>query len=316
MNAAGRLEAYGAGLVVAFGGAFAVSNAVVPGSAVHAWQQESQAPGHGTHRPDAAAPELPGLSLSQNGYLLSEVSAPGAVDVDGVLRFRIHTASGTPLTTFATTHDRDLHLIVVRADGSQFRHVHPTLDAATGTWSIPWRWRAAGTYRVFTDFQPADAPAAPKLTLTRSVEVAGAFTPVDPGIARTVDQVAGYTVTLAGDLVAGATRNLAATVSRNGTPVTNLQPYLGAFGHLVALRGGDLAYLHVHPEGSEPTPGQTGGPTISFAAEAPTPGKYLLYLDFQIDGTVRTATFVVDAQSGDGSQPAGGQRDDSHAGTH
>ena len=29
--------------------------------------------------------------------------------------------------------------------------------------------------------------------------------------------------------------------------MTDLQPYLGAYGHLVALRDGDLAYLHVHP---------------------------------------------------------------------
>ena len=48
--------------------------------------------------------------------------------------------------------------------------------------------------------------------------------------------------------------------------MTDLQPYLGADGHLVALREGDLAFLHVHPEeGAEP--GQ-----IRFAAEFPSAG--------------------------------------------
>ena len=41
---------------------------------------------------------------------------------------------------------------------------------------------------------------------------------------------------------------LTLTVTKDGQPVTDLQPYLGAYGHLVALRAGDLAYLHVHPE--------------------------------------------------------------------
>lgn len=316
MNAAGRLAVYGLGLVVAFGGAFAVSNALVPDGAVHTWTQASSPSSRAAHGLSAAATELPGLSLSQGGYVLSQVSAPAAADSGGVLRFQITTATGTPLTTFATTHDKDLHLIVVRSDGSGFRHVHPTLDPATGTWSVPWQWQAAGTYRVFADFQPADVPGAAKLTLTRAVEVAGAFTPVDPGPARTVDHVAGYTVTLAGDLTARATNQLTAIVSRNGTPVTSVQRYLGAFGHLVALRDGDLAYLHVHPEGAEPVLGQTGGPTIAFAAEAPTPGRYLLYFDFQVDGVVHTATFVVDAQSGDGTRSAGGSRVGGHGGGH
>ncbi|MDO3012721.1 heavy-metal-associated domain-containing protein [Mycobacteroides abscessus subsp. abscessus] len=318
MNAAGRLAAYGAGLVVAFGGAFAVSNAVVPESTAQAWKEGSQVSDHSPHGSSSggSAAGLAGLSLSQGGYVLSAVSAPATAKTNGDLRFQIDTASGAPLTKFATTHDKDLHLIVVRSDGSGFRHVHPTLDAATGTWSVPWQWQAAGTYRVFADFQPADVPDAPKLTLTRAVDIAGAFTPVDPGAVRTVDQVGGFTVTLDGALAAGSAQELTATVTRDGNPVTSLQPYLGAFGHLVALRDGDLAYLHIHPEGAEPTPGQAGGPVIAFAAEAPTPGKYLLYLDFQVDGTVHTATFVVNAESGDATPSADGSHEDGHAGGH
>ena len=49
---------------------------------------------------------------------------------------------------------------------------------------------------------------------------------------------------------------LTARVTRDGEPVTDLEPYLAAYGHLVALREGDLAYLHVHPDG-EPGDGVT-----------------------------------------------------------
>jgi hypothetical protein len=116
-----------------------------------------------------------------------------------------------------------------------------------------------------------------------------------------VDEVNGFTVSLDGDMVAGSPRELTITVERDGEPVTTLEPYLGAFGHLVALRQGDLAFLHVHAEGDEPAAGATAGPQIVFAAEAPTAGRYLLYLDFQVDGEVHTAEFVLDAALSDGA---------------
>ncbi len=95
------------------------------------------------------------------------------------------------------------------------------------------------------------------------------------------------------------------TISRAGEPVTELEPYLGAFGHLVALRDGDLAYLHVHPHGDEPQAGETSGPEIVFEATAPTQGRYLLYLNFQVDGEVHTAPLVIDTAIGKGESGGG-----------
>ena len=84
-----------------------------------------------------------------------------------------------------------------------------------------------------------------------------------------------------------------ATISRNGRPVTDLDPYLEAYGHLVALRQSDLAYLHVHPDG-HPGDGRTApGPTVDFAVEVPSAGTYRLFLDFSHGGVVRTAPFVL-----------------------
>jgi hypothetical protein len=94
------------------------------------------------------------------------------------------------------------------------------------------------------------------------------------------------------------------TVNRDGVPVTDLQPYLAAYGHLVALREGDLAYLHVHPDGS-PGDGVTpAGPQIEFVAEVPTAGGYRLFLDFQHGGVVRTAEFTVPTFATGAAAPA------------
>jgi hypothetical protein len=60
------------------------------------------------------------------------------------------------------------------------------------------------------------------------------------------------------------------------------EPYLGAGGHLVALREGDMAFLHVHPTGDGP----------SFGATFPTEGRYRLFLQFKHDGRVQTVAFT------------------------
>jgi hypothetical protein len=84
--------------------------------------------------------------------------------------------------------------------------------------------------------------------------------------------------------------------------VTDLQPYLGALGHLVAIRDGDLAYLHVHPLDEA---AGSGGPQVRFAVEVPTAGTYGLYFDFAHGDEVRTASTIAVAATGSAASPAG-----------
>ncbi|WP_293003741.1 heavy-metal-associated domain-containing protein [Mycobacterium sp.] len=291
MNTAARLTVFGAALLVAFGGGYVTAAALTPDTAVATGHTP---PAMHSHH-DALGGGSAGVALEQDGYVLSPIAAPENVGSPGELSFAISGRDGAPLVDYGSSHHKALHLVVVRADGSQFRHVHPTLNRANGAWTTPWQWNAAGTYRVFADFRPGDGADAAAVTLTRAVEVVGDFVPAPHTATRTVDQVDGFTVSLDGGLVADTTSTVAATVVRDGSPVVTLEPYLGAFGHLVALRDGDLAYEHMHPHGDEPTAGQKGGPRVEFMAEVPTAGRYLLYLDFQVDGQVHTAHFVVDA---------------------
>nr|WP_219942066.1 hypothetical protein [Iamia sp. SCSIO 61187] len=125
-------------------------------------------------------------------------------------------------------------------------------------------------------------------------------------------EVDAYTVTLDGDLRAGSESALTLSVSKEGQPITDLQPYLAAYGHLVALRAGDLGYLHVHPEGA-PGDGETpAGPDIDFAAHVPSAGNYRLYLDFRHGDVVRTAEFTVEVGPDDGSSEAGAAHEGGH----
>ncbi|WP_426310521.1 heavy-metal-associated domain-containing protein [Cellulosimicrobium sp. E-16] len=306
MRAPARIGLYAAGLGVVFVASAAIAGAVVPEGAAPA-PATSHAPEQHVATGDAPEQEsttgadmMRGLSLEQDGYTLGAVEAPGTVGETGELAFTLADPAGEPVTEFDVAHEQRLHLIVVRSDGAHFRHVHPVMDAE-GRWSLPWTWDAAGSYRVYADAAPSAGGA---VTLTRTVDVAGDLAPARDAEVSTTTSVDGYDVALDGQLEAGTVSRLTVEVTRDGQPVTTLEPYLGAYGHLVALRDGDLAYLHVHPEGDEPEAGQASGPTVSFGVEAPTPGRYLLYLDFQVEGQVRTAAFVVEATTDGAPAPA------------
>lgn len=293
MNTGVRVAAFGSGLAVAFAAAFGIGRAADLGPLTEQAPTHAEPGGHGDTGHDAAgAPELPaGLQVAENGYRLVLDHSTANAGTDAPLGFRVVDVDAEPLTAYTRTHDKDLHLIVVRRDLTGFQHVHPTLDA-DGTWSTTVDL-TPGVWRVLADFDPAgDAPAT---TLGADLFVPGSLAPQPLPHDSKVAEVDGYTVTLAGDLTPGADSTLTLSVSRDGRPVTDLEPYLAAYGHLVALRDGDLAYLHVHPQGA-PGDGTTRpGPAVVFHTTAPSAGRYRLFLDFKHDGVVRTAAFTLTA---------------------
>jgi hypothetical protein len=217
----------------------------------------------------AMAPQaVRGLAVSDKGLTLELARRTAQPGRRFGLAFRIADRAGQTVRHFDVEHTKRMHLIVVRRDMSGFQHLHPT-QRADGTWSVPATLHDAGSYRVFADFSVDGKPhtLADDLTVDGSVR----SQPL-PAPARSVD-VDGLRVTKAG---------LSFTVTRAGEPVA-LQDYLGAKGHLVALREGDLAFLHVHPDANR----------LRFDAHFPTPGRYRLFLQFKTDdGRLHTAAFT------------------------
>ncbi|MEU4543061.1 hypothetical protein [Nonomuraea dietziae] len=241
--------------------------------------------------------------MSANGYTLTPLTATVRPGEATDFRFTVTGPDGKPVTRYQVQHDKKLHFIVVSRDLGHFQHVHP-VEAGGGVWSVKITLPEAGAYRAYADFAPEGGGG---LTLGTDVLVAGEYAPKAlPAVSRTAS-VDGYTVTLEGRLVPGQASKLTLKVGRDGKPVNDLQPYLGAYGHLVAIRAGDLAYLHVHPEEST-----TAGPEIVFHAEVPSRGDYRLFLDFQHAGVVRTADFTAKAD-GTAAAPAPAQHHQ-HAG--
>jgi hypothetical protein len=288
MNAR-RTGLFALGLVAIFIVAVGIGSAVEPadtesGGEGHGMVGEDMlAEAHGVHqKPADHAPA--GLAVAEGDYTLRLGRTFLRREEAGELRFAIAGPTDAPVTEFDELHERRMHLIVVRRDGTGFRHLHPEMNA-TGTWSVPVEFDDPGAYRAFADF----SAAGEQHTLAADLFVSGGEFKARPFPAPTpVDQTSdGYDVRLrADDARAGAPASLIFTVAKNGEPVEDLAPYLGAKGHLVALREGDLAYLHVHPE--------EGAKGIAFAATFPTPGRYRLYLQFKHAGAVHTAEFTVE----------------------
>jgi hypothetical protein len=252
--------------------------------------------------------EVPGgLTVSRDGYTIVLEAATFIAGDEVDLAFQVTRPDGEPVTGFDVSHDTELHLIVVSRDLVDYVHVHPERDAQ-GTWRITLPPRAAGSYRVFADFTPAGGSS---LTLGTDIAVSGDFDPSTLPAPSDSVAVDGYTVSLDGTLVAGTASTVTLSVSDANGPIDDLEPYLGALGHLVAIRSGDLAYLHVHPAEESTAP---GGPDVDFTVEVPTPGTYRLFLDFSHGGEVRTAPFTAEAQRDDHVEPGAGATESTEGG--
>lgn len=227
-----------------------------------------------------AEPASPAL-VADDGLRLVVDRSTAESGVEAPLTFRIVDESGAVVDDYDVVHDAPMHLIVARRDLSTYQHLHPT-RADDGSWTVPLRLDEPGVYRVFADFTSNGQRA----TLGADVSVPGTFQPravPEPTTSATTGPYeVRVTTTPADD---GETVDF--TVLRGGAPVTDLEPYLGAQGHLVALREGDLSFLHVHPLDGEAAAGH-----IAFAVQYPSDGRYRLFLQFKHEGRVHTVAFT------------------------
>ena len=238
--------------------------------------------GHGGEgeQDGAAAPDASGLAVARDGYELDLAETTLAAGREKRLSFRILDAEGEPVREFDLEGGVRMHLIVVRRDLTGYQHLHPRLEG-DGTFTTELELPTGGVWRAFADFERGGK----KTVLGADLTVAGAFAPEPLPAPATQASTAGYEVELAAEPRAGRDDELVFHVRRGGHAIA-LEPYLGARGHLVALRQGDLAYLHVHPGADDPV-GE-----VSFEATFPTAGSYRLFFQFKDEGRVQTVAYT------------------------
>ena len=297
MSAPVKLAAFAALLAVLFGGAALAGGAIDPDRAERrrSRREPRTAPRGGPPRgrprrrrprQGGAAPARCAASRSPRAGCASSSTIPScAAAAPSGSRSGSSTTRGATVRDFDVEHTKRMHLIVARRDLTGFQHLHPE-QAADGTWTTRVRLDEAGSYRLFADFSH-DGEAR---TLATDLRVDGAADLRPLPAARADRRQRRRLRRRARRRRAHPARRptCASRSPRTARPV-HTEPYLGAGGHLVALREGDLAFLHVHPTEAR---GERRRRSRSIGSTFPTAGRYRLFLQFQHEGRVHTVAFT------------------------
>ncbi|MFH8475891.1 hypothetical protein [Streptomyces sp. NPDC018000] len=232
-----------------------------------------------------------GLSDAKDGYeLMSSAGELPAGRATGYT-FQVMGPDGKPVTGFAVDQAKRMHFYAIRSDLTGFQHLHPTM-AGDGTWTADLSALEPGSWRMYASFAPDSGTGKGKdFVLSRTATVPGDAKPTPLPAATTNAEVDGYTVTVKGELTAGTAHPMTVSISKDGKPVTDLQPYLDTYAHLTAFHEGDQALAHLHPETA--VNGDHGGPDLSFHAMLPKPGNWRMFLQFRTGGKLHTAAVTL-----------------------
>jgi len=290
-----RLASFAAGLALAAGAAGVIGSAtgatppfqdclqVTAASAGFGNGMMADA-GHGSQPMIEAVPGSDGLRSQLAGLRLAPQSHTLTAGTTTTWRFQIIGCDGHPVRHFDRDNTKLLHLIVVRTDLSGYQHLHPSLES-DGTFTIRIHTQRPGTYRAIADF----VIDGRKYVLGTNLTAPGPASSIPLAPPATLSSVDGYDVELQrpAELTAGQEEQLTFRITSHGQPVTDLQPYLGCYGHLVALHAPELSYSHVHPISEDQTSG-----AITFDTELPKRGTYRLFLQFRTHDQVHTVAFT------------------------
>lgn len=236
------------------------------------------------------------------------------------LRFQvIHPGTREVVRKFETVHERPYHLFVISQDMSHFEHIHPR-QLADGTWTIDVTLPKPGYYKLLSDVLPSGGSsqfiASPLVTAGYDRDLISDSAHLVPDTVPTKTD-ADITVTVVSDpqqFVVGQYGHITyhLTDTATGKPITDLQTYLGAFGHTLIMSEDMAEYVHSHPldiiampndDGGPPVfripPGADlealrGGPDVTFEGLMPKPGRYRAWTQFRRNNRLHTFAFTFD----------------------
>lgn len=253
--------------------------------------------------------------------LLTGTSTQFTVTISDIVQGKI----AGPIQDLGIYHDRILHMIIIGEDLKTFAHIH-TEDLAPvtpemkkeGKFPLRYTFTKAGHYTVVVNY----IQGGRELSQQSFLEVGGDpkmekyAPPTDASDQQTAGDFNGYRVTLQkpDTIKAGDLQKLTYVVEKDGKPMTDLEPYLGAAMHLAIVRH-DLGRI-IHTHGQVYLPGSAFfqqlfqnyvnyhshfvpdhfGPKIQARITFPQPGLYQLFGEFKVQGKVVVTSFIVKVQ--------------------
>lgn len=213
--------------------------------------------------------------------------------------------SGKPVTMadLMEMHTQKIHLLIVDPSLQDYHHEHPVPTDNPGEWSFTFTPKLSSSYRIFADIVPvanivqeyavADLPGS------------GPAQPIPPHPENVLKSKAGgyefnlKFLTLNGQPpAAGQVETMSVTITKDGKPVTTLEPVMNTFAHAVGFYEDYATVLHLHPIGGDILdPEARGGPKIEFKFYAPKAGYLRLYCQVLIGGEMIFAPFDINVPS-------------------
>jgi hypothetical protein len=240
--------------------------------------------------------ELVAVAIDYSPFVLDVDVTPRALRPNAHARVRFfvrNPKSGAIVRHFETVHERVFHLFVVSRDLTYFAHVHPTLDS-DGSLETSITVPRSAAYQLIADFVPEGA--APQL-LQRSIVTADYAGPLNAVPTLAEDLHDKVDEGLRAELIPPDPRaereqliTFQLTDQATGAPAADLEPYLGATGHLLVASADMSVVFHSHPVAEVSS---RNGPTVVFQVLFPRPGAYRLWAQFQRHGRVATVPFTV-----------------------
>jgi hypothetical protein len=194
-------------------------------------------------------------------------------------------------------------------DMSWFDHQHP-VRGEDGLFRLTWTFPRAGKYRLYADFTPADGDNQIRplsLTVAGGPERRLPLTPDTARAKRVGDLRFQIQVRPGTGLRMEKPALLTYTVrDAHGRPVKDLQPYIGAMGHLLAISQDGKEVVHTHVLQGPTPPGMGGrepllvspsmisekGPVLTFKLTLPSGGLWKTWAQFMRGGKVYTVPFT------------------------
>lgn len=247
------------------------------------------------------------VDQSHRSYVIERVSSLNNIKPNQpvTMIYKIKDDQGTIIKDFDVVHEKVMHVITVRKDLEYFQHIHPEFNKATGEFTIPVAFATEGDYRIFADFTPSSGQMGPEgerlpVTIFQDVAVGNRakYKPQPIGGTERIKTSSGYSIAMTPNtdlLISKSEVGVTFEIKKDGKLITNLQKYLGALGHTVVLREGDLQFIHAHPTQS-PDSIQEG--KVTFRIMFPEAGNYKLFFQFQHEGKITTSDFVVNVSEG------------------
>lgn len=185
---------------------------------------------------------------------------------------------------FQTMHEKLYHMFIVSQDLGYFIHDHP-VRGADGVFRFNAVFPRSGMYRILSDFYPSGG--TPQL-IVRTVLVPG--NSITPGAVLQSDVASKQAENMEVSLSMVPPQPIAGMKTLlffHLNPADGLEPYLGAWSHMLAASDDLIDMIHDHPFVAD------GGPQMQFNLIFPRARVYRVWVQVQRKGVVNTAAFNI-----------------------